>query len=330
MCTSVHLIAQDFTHVLARTMDWPTLAVQPLYVPRDYAWQSPFDHHAYRTRYALIGGGSMQPGRIDVSDGVNEYGLCVQKLTFANGAKLNVQRRADRIQLAPFELSFWLLSNCQSVQDVAARLPELELMADTQSDTKYGYPELHFALSDATGACAVLEPTDTPLHLRVNPLGVVTNSPDFDEQLKRMRDYVEFTPEFLAGTVGRNVPRVTTGNLSGKKVPSGSYTPGSRFVRAAYLKERSDQAADEAGALVLAWHLLDAVTVVKQSRHQPTYSVYRAAACANSRRYYFQSYHQASASVLTLDEHLLTQTTPQVFATPDEFSAQTLNGGTYA
>ncbi|WP_390406037.1 linear amide C-N hydrolase [Lacticaseibacillus jixiensis] len=330
MCTSIHLIAQDFTHVLARTMDWPTLAVQPLYVPRDYAWQSPFDHHEYRTRYALIGGGSMQPGRIDVSDGVNEYGLCVQKLTFANGAKLNVQRRADRIQLAPFELSFWLLSNCRNLQDVAARLPELELMADEQSDTKYGYPELHFAISDTTGACAVLEPTASPLRLRMNPLGVVTNSPDFDEQLRRMHDYVEFTPEFLAGTVGPNVARVTTGNLSGKKVPSGSYTPGARFIRAAYLKERSDQAADETAALTLAWHLLDAVTVVKQSRHQPTYSVYRAAACANSRKYYYQSYQQAQASVLTLDDDLLAQTVPQVFATPDEFHAQTLNGGPYA
>ncbi|WP_461215005.1 linear amide C-N hydrolase [Lacticaseibacillus sp. GG6-2] len=322
MCTSIHLVAKDLTHVLARTMDWPQLDVAPVFVPRGYQWHSPFDHRAYANRYAMVGGGTPTALRIDISDGVNEYGLCVQKLTFANGANLQTQRRSDRIQLAPFELSFWLLGNCRSVADVQARLPEIELMADAQSDTPYGYPELHFALSDPTGAIAVLEPTTTPLRLRANPLGVVTNSPDFDEQLRRLQAYVEFTPAFLAGRVPLNTPRVTTGRLSGKQVPSGSYSPGGRFVRAAYMKERVDQPVAADDAVLTAWRLLDGVSVPKSSEHQRTYSVYRSVMVAESRRYYFQAYHQVQPVCLTLTDDLLQATTPQFFPVADRFEVR--------
>ena len=325
MCTSIHLVAKDLTHVLARTMDWPQLGVAPTFVPRGYQWQSPFDHHQYTNPYALIGSGTQHAQRIDISDGVNEFGLCVQKLTFTNGAKLQTERRADRIQLAPFELGFWLLANCRSVAEVQARLPEIELMADTMSDTKYGYPELHFAMTDATGAISVLEPTTTPLHLRANPLGVVTNSPDFEEQLRRMQAYVQFTPEFLAGRVPPNTPRVTTGRLSGKQVPPGSYSPGARFVRAAYMKERIDQPQDADAAVLATWRLLDGVTVPKSSRHQPTYSVYRAATVAETRQYYFQAYHQAQPVCLTLTPELLQRTTPKFFPVSDQFEVTKLN-----
>ncbi|MFD1484626.1 linear amide C-N hydrolase [Lacticaseibacillus baoqingensis] len=325
MCTSIHLVAKDLTHVLARTMDWHELGAGPVFIPREFAWQSPFDHHKYRNPYAMIGSGTIYGQRIDISDGVNEHGLCVQKLTFANGARLQTKRRSDRIQLAPYELGFWLLANCRSVADIAAHLPAIELMADNESDTKYGYPELHFAVSDPTGAIAVIEPTEQPLRLRPNPLGVVTNSPDFDVQRERLGRYVEFTPEYLAGRVPLNTPRVTTGNLSGKAIPPGSSSPGARFIRAAYYKERTDQPANEQAAIVTAWRLLDGVTVPQSLAHQPTYSVYRAAVVPESRRYYYQAYHQAAVVSLQLDAALLATAQPRVFPVADVWQPRSLN-----
>lgn len=67
-------------------------------------------------------------------------------------------------------------------------------------------------------------------------MGVVTNSKDFDLQLERLGQYVNFTEAFKQGKVPLNTPRVTTGKFSGKPVPSGSFTPGGRFVRAATTK----------------------------------------------------------------------------------------------
>lgn len=322
MCTSIYQVTHDHTHLLARTMDWPVLAVSPLFVPRRFRWMTAFDHRVYENRYAMIGGGSLSASRIDVSDGVNEHGLMAQKLTFDNGAHYQDERRADKVQLAAYEFIFWVLGNFRSVQDLIDRLDEVELMSEKNSDTKYGNPELHFALADRTGRVVVIEPRQTPLEVIDNPLGVVTNSPDFGRQLAQMERYVEFTLEFKDGRVPLNTPRVTTGRLSGKTNPPGYYSPSARFVRAAYLKERSDVPADEVAGLVSEWHLLDSVTVPQNRRHQKTYSVYRAVTVAESRSYYFQSYHRGDITKLQLTDDMLEWTKPKVYHVPDRLTVR--------
>lgn len=322
MCTSIYQVTGDYTHLLARTMDWPVLAVSPLFVPRHFRWSTAFDHRVYENRYAMVGGGSLSASRIDVSDGVNEYGLMAQKLTFDNGAHYQDARRDDKVQLAAYEFIFWVLGNFRSVQDLVDHLDEVELMSEKKSDTKYGKPELHFALADRTGRVVVVEPSQTPLRVIENPLGVVTNSPDFDRQLAQMERYVDFTTDFRAGRVPLNTPRVTTGRLSGKANPPGYYSPSARFIRAAYLKERSDVPADEATGLISEWHLLDSVTVPQNRRHQRTYSVYRAVTVAESRSYYFQSYHRGDITKLQLTDDMLNWTKPKVYHVPDRLSVR--------
>lgn len=322
MCTSIYQVTRDHAHLLARTMDWPVLAVSPLFVPRHFRWMTAFDYRVYENRYAMVGGGSLSASRIDVSDGVNEHCLMAQKLTFDNGAHYQDERRADKVQLAAYEFIFWVLGNFRSVQDLIDHLDEVELMSEKNSDTKYGNPELHFALADRTGRIVVIEPSQTPLKVIDNPLGVVTNSPDFERQLAQMERYVEFTPEFKNGRVPLNTPRVTTGRLSGKTNPPGYYSPSARFVRAAYLKERSDVPADEATGLISEWHLLDSVTVPQNRRHQKTYSVYRAVTVAESRSYYFQSYHRGDITKLQLTDDMLEWTKPKVYHVPDRLTVR--------
>ncbi|MFQ9706267.1 MAG: linear amide C-N hydrolase [Limosilactobacillus pontis] len=322
MCTSIYQVTGDHTHLLARTMDWPTLAVSPLFVPRHFRWATAFDHRVYENRYAMVGGGSLSASRIDVSDGVNEYGLMAQKLTFDNGVHYQDARRADKVQLAAYEFIFWALGNFRSIQDLADHLDDVELMSELNSDTKYGKPELHFVLADRTGRVVVIEPSQTPLKVIENPLGVVTNSPDFARQLAQMERYVDFTADFRAGRVPLNTPRVTTGRLSGKANPPGYYSPSARFIRAAYLKERSDVPADEAAGLVSEWHLLDSVTVPQNRRHQRTYSVYRAVTVAESRSYYFQSYHRGDITKLQLTDDMLEWTKPKVYHVPDRLTVR--------
>ena len=99
MCTSIYQVTLDHTHLLARTMDWPILAVSPLFVPRQFKWATAFDHRIYTNKYAMVGGGSLSATRIDVSDGVNEHGLMAQKLTClwqSNGTK-----RLSRLSTTP-------------------------------------------------------------------------------------------------------------------------------------------------------------------------------------------------------------------------------------
>ncbi|MBU7568590.1 linear amide C-N hydrolase [Weissella hellenica] len=325
MCTSILQIAKDGTHVLSRTMDWPKLENSPMFVPRKYRWHSSFNRHLIQNKYAFIGGGELSSKRTDIADGVNEFGLSAQKLTFGNGAKFVDNIDDEKVQIAPFEFVFWLLGNFKSVDDMVSHIDQIQLMSDQNSVIKYGNPELHYAVTDTTGAIVVVEPTTWPMKIVANPLGIVTNSPYFNQQIKQLEKYVEFKPEFKAGTIGINVPKVTTGKLSGKSTPPGAYSPGARFLRAAYLKERADQPNDENEAIITSWHLLDSVTVPQNLRHQQTFSVYRAATVSESRSYYFQSYHQGSITKLQLTDEMLTLTEPIIYEVPDELSVNQLN-----
>ncbi|AQW20837.1 choloylglycine hydrolase [Lentilactobacillus curieae] len=326
MCTSIFQIGQeDGKHVLARTMDWPRLGAKPTFVPRNFHWQSVFDNHEFISKYAVLGSGGQHDNEIDISDGVNEHGLAVQKLTFTNGSELTVEPTPGKTHLAPFELSYYLLANFESVEDIVANIEQIELMADKYSLKKYGHSELHFAASDPTGRIVVIEPVTHPIEVIENPLGVVTNSNHFQRQLARLEDYVEFTPDFKNGTVPLNTPRVTTRSVSGKMTPPGSYTPGSRFIRAAYLKERIDLPMDEAEAVDNCWHILDSVNVPKSSEHQPTYSVYRAAVCCESRTLYYQTYHSKQVLKYRLTDEMILSESPRFFPVDDKISFTEVN-----
>lgn len=322
MCTSIYQVTDDRTHLLARTMDWPVLAVSPLFVPRNFRWQSVYNQRVYQNKYALVGGGSLSAHHVDVSDGVNEYGLMAQKLTFDNGATLVDQSDDSRVQLAAYEFAFYILGNFKSVADLADHIGEIDLMSDVHNDIKFGKSEMHFAVADRTGRIVVVEPTSQPMRIIENPLGVVTNSPDYDRQLKQMEKYVDFTTDFRTGKVPLNTPRVTTGRLSGKANPPGYYSPSARFIRAAYLRERSDVPQDKASGITSEFHLLDSVTVPQNSRHQPTYSVYRSVTVSEGREYYFQSYHRGDTTKLQLTGDMLEWTHPKVYHVPDRLAVR--------
>ncbi|WP_125573898.1 linear amide C-N hydrolase [Levilactobacillus huananensis] len=325
MCTSILQLTRDGRHILARTMDWHRLAVQPVFVPRNFRWQSVFDNRWHTSRYAMIGGGGAYHHEIDVSDGVNERGLSVQKLTFANGSHLVDHPTPGKVHLAPYEFSYYLLANFGSVAEIEAHLAEIELMSRQFAVNPIGNAELHFAVVDRTGRAVVIEPTHFPMKIRENPLGIVTNSKDFEVQLSRLGQYVTYTDDFLAGTVPLNTPRVTTGKFSGKPVPSGSFTPGGRFVRAAYYKERVDFPEDESAGIISAWHLLNSVTVPQSHQYRPTYSVYRAATSCESLIYYYQPYNRLDVVKLQLTPAMMMATKVRFYPVTNALQVTSLN-----
>lgn len=328
MCTSILQISTEAAHpahVLGRTMDWPTLGAGPVFCPRDFEWRSVYDDRRYQTKYALLGSGGYHDHELDVSDGVNEYGLAVQKLTFTNGTQLADEPTPGKVHLAPYELSFYLLANFRSVQEISDHLAEVELMTDRQSLQKYGKVELHFVAADPTGRIVVIEPDRQPIRIIENPLGVLTNSNHFERQIDKLRQYVDFTPEFDKGQVALNTPRVTTGNVSGKAIPPGSYTPNSRFIRAAYNKERINLPTDENTAVDNVWHLLDSVNVPKNTDHQATYSVYRSAVDCDSKNYYYQPYHAKQVIKIRLTKELIEENQLRFFPVDDKIAFKEIN-----
>lgn len=325
MCTSVSVISEDGTHVMGRTMDWYDLYVKPMYVPRGYRWKSAFDNKKYTNKYAIVGGGFQDNNYIDLSDGVNECGLMAQKLTFSNGAQLVDDKHDDKIQLEAYEFVTYILGNFSSVTEVEENIEKIELMSNVINNTKHGGSELHFSLSDESGRNIVVEPSQHPMRIIDNPLGVVTNMPKFERQLAKLENYMEFTDEFKENSIKYGKFHVTTGKLGGKKTPPGSYSPSQRFIRASYLKELVDMPKTRDEAVSLAFGILDTVSIPKSKAHRPTYTVYRAVTVSEDRTYYYQANGQATVSGIKLDEELVQNTEPIVFNVSNIWNPQMLS-----
>lgn len=291
MCTSLLMTATDGSHLFSRTMDWHTEASRPIFLPRHYAWQSLYNGKSHVGPYAVLGVGGPHRYHEDVSDGINEMGLSVQKLTYQNAAIYNDERQDDETQIAPFEFVLWALTHCRSVADLINQLPQIQLMTSKEADVTYaqGPHELHFVATDATGRFIVIEPNGMPMTVINNPLNVTTNAVDFEREVERLKEYFPLKVDRWQN-LPFNQNRVTDGKFSGlKKEPSG-FTPTARFIRTMVNKERLDAFNDEQENMIASWHVLNNVTVPAQHTRSDTYTVYRSAVGLESKVMYFQGY----------------------------------------
>lgn len=320
MCTSILQVAQSGVHMFSRTMDWHELESGPVFAPRDYEWIEDFDGRTVKNKYAIIGVGRNKENAIDMSDGVNEWGLSVQKLTFRHGTYLYDDPQNNAKQLAPYEVPFYMMGQYKSVADIIDHLDEIRLMSGKNSAVQYGYPELHYAATDPTGRIVIIEPTVQPMNVIENPIGVVTNAFNFAHQIEQLKDYIALKPDPQKGGPSVVEPHISTGSFAGKKIPSSAYTPTGRFIRAAYYKERTNQPANEQEAVISSWHLLNSVTVPKMKKYQQTYSVYRSATCLETRSYYFEPYNRLGITKYRLTDEMLNWKQPHFYNIDDKLN----------
>jgi choloylglycine hydrolase len=275
-------------------MDWhDDFHPDALAVPADYVWKTAYNGKLVENAFAILGVGRDQTGlHADVSDGVNKFGLSVQKLTFSNKSGYVSVKTDNKLQLAPFEFVMWALGNCRSVADLVNKLEEVELMTDEFSNYKFGRNDLHFAACDRTGRMISIEPLDRKLIVVENPIGVVTNAPKFAREIEKLSDYLDLD---MSGH-SSEPNKISTGNFSGKLVWPGGFTPTARFVRAAVLKEHAVLPLDEPSNVIETWHILNAVTVPRSADRSDTSTIYRSAVALDSCTLYLQKYDDFSIS----------------------------------
>lgn len=285
MCTSFQMKSSDGSLLFARTMDWHTFSAGPLVLPQNYTWRAVYDGKLITNPYAILGVGRNAPEHhADISDGVNEFGLACQKLTFSNISEYADEAVSGKIQLAAFEFVMWLLGHCRSVAEIREKISDVQLMTDRFSKMKYGRNDLHFSATDPTGQMINIEPRNGSLTIIDNPIGVVTNAPKFEKEIEKLTTYMDLVAE------PEGLNHISTGNFSGKPVFPGGFTPTARFIRAAIFKERAVTPKNEQENVVETWHILNGVTVPKSDGRSDTYTVYRSAVDVKSRRLYFQRY----------------------------------------
>ena len=257
MCTAVTYKTRDF--YFGRTLDYEfSYSEEVTVTPRNFPFL--FRHmEPGRGRYAMIGMARVSEGIPLYFDAVNEKGLAMAGLNFVGYAKYG-KEVPDRDNVAHFELIPWLLRQCATVEE-AKRLLERVNITDTAFSRELPPAQLHWLLADRESSITV-EAVEEGLRVYPNPVGVLTNNPPFDQQLFRLNDFMNLSPE---EPDNRFTPRLSLKAYSrgmGALGLPGDLSSQSRFVLAAFVKENSRSGNGEWESVGQFFHILGAVEQV--------------------------------------------------------------------
>jgi choloylglycine hydrolase len=241
-CTDFMLKGQDNTYVVGRSMEFGVpLPVQIQIFPKGENKQSPAPNNqngmTWTSQYAYLGM-VLSPSKVIV-DGFNEKGLSVGALWFP-GVKYPVPSSASPESTIFFaDITTWLLGNFSNIEQAKEVLQKVNIYAGAVP----GFPEIppmHLSIHDANGKSLVVEFLDGKINLFDNPVGVLTNAPEFPWQVTNLRNYLNLSvvnkgPVKIDGNVLE-----PTGQGNGLLGIPGDWTPPSRFVKIAYIKQALD------------------------------------------------------------------------------------------
>lgn len=230
-------------------------------IPRRYQWNN-ITGETIRTKKAVVGMGINFGGRVMMADGVNEAGMTCATLYFPGFATYSSHVDSNKTNVAPFDFVTWSLTQFNSVEELRKSIDSIAFI-DVPLPILGVTPPLHWILADKSGECIVLEPTADGIKVYDNPIGVMTNSPEFSWHLQNLRQYIGLKSQPFAPTEWGGVPLSAFGQGSGSMGLPGDFTPPSRFVRAAYGKQNIQGIENEEEGISAIFHILSNCEVPK-------------------------------------------------------------------
>lgn len=254
---------------------------------------------SWEGKYGLVGPDAFS--QLMISDGINEKGLYVGALYLPGYAQYMTPDASQNGNiLSQNDLPLWLLSSFASVEEVKEKIANITVWG--MSFGALGMVPLHYAVHDATGASIVIEYLDGKLHVTDNPIGVLTNSPDFTWHLTNLSNFVNLSANNVPDLklTGDDVKAIGQG--SGMLGLPGDFTPPSRFVRAVALTQSAIPAKTAEEEVKTAFHVLGSfdipVGLTREKQKDKTYyelTQWMVVADLTNTVYYFKTYEQPGA-----------------------------------
>lgn len=234
-CTGITLKTATGNTIVARTIEWGGSNLNSRYVvvPRGHVQSSYLptgkkEGMTFSARYGYVGL-AVEENEF-VAEGINEAGLSAGLFYFPGYGQYAPYDPALKSEsIADLQLVSWILGECETVDDVKKAVNRVRVVAvDPRAST------VHWRFTDTSGRQIVLEIIGGKIRFYDNPLGVLTNSPDFTWQMTNLNNYVNLTPGTSQPHPLGPVSLASFGAGSGMLGLPGDITPPSRFVRAAF------------------------------------------------------------------------------------------------
>ncbi len=262
MCTGIKINYEDGC-VMGRTMDYEVpLKYNAIYLPNNYNYCNDLMGNALYTKYKTLG--MCFENRDPLKDGVNEHGLIGITNEFSGFNLYDNKTRPEKINISSLQYLTYALSNYKSVEELIENLPDIHISTKDHKGEDTISPDFHYMFADSTKRCIVIEPKGKELICYENPYDVMTNSPGFESQVKRLKKYIDLD----------NLDYFN----SAKNLPGG-YDPVSRFIKAFYLTKMNVKSNSSMEALSHSYNIMAAMAltngfIVNQKYNQATYTRY--------------------------------------------------------
>lgn len=311
-CTGITIRPADGSVIFSRTMEFGAdLKSNVIIVPRGYEFEgtAPGDQPGMRwkSKYGIVGTNAFDEPLI--ADGLNEQGLHVGVFYFPGYAEYQEVKPEDADRaLAPWELGTYLLGTCGSVNE-AVEAAQQVLVGEVVMEKMGIVPPLHLVATDASGKSVVFEHVGGVLKIHPNPLGVMTNSPQFDWHMTNLSNYVTMTSKNFESIDLAGNKIAPLGQGSGMLGLPGDFTPPSRFVRAvAYSQTALPVETAEQGVLQ-AFHILNQFDIpkgaamgVEHGVEVADYTLWTSAVDLKNLRHYFRTYENSQIRMVELKQ----------------------------
>ncbi len=259
-CTGITVKSKDGSVVSSRTLEFAMqLDSNVIYIPRGYKTQVMFTGDkkgaSWNQKYAVLGINAL--GLNLIMEGFNEKGLNIGAFYlpgFAVYPKLTAENANKAIAATYFPS--WVTANFATVAEVKKAINNIAVVDAVAEGQPESFP-LHFRITDATGDQIVVEYVKGGVKIYDNPLGVITNDPEFDWHLMNLRNYVNLT--------STNVPVL---DLAGEKLTAlgqgngmhgipGDFTPPSRYIRSMAIQSAALPVDTAEEGVNLSWHIIN-------------------------------------------------------------------------
>lgn len=311
-CTGLMHKAKDGTVVNGRSVEFGVnLDIGGMFIPQGYAFKGTLPDGsaglAYDAKYAVVGANTF--GGSAIIDGVNEAGLSVGAFYFpgyAGYAELDSKNKKKG--LSSVEYPNWLLTQFATIEEVKEHFNKAVIL-ETAPKGWGMVPPFHYVVYDKSGKSVVIEPIDGQLIIHDNPIGVITNSPNFDWHMTNLGNYINLTPVGPPAVIVDGVKLQAFGSGAGLHGLPGDFTPPSRFVRAAVFSSAAVAAKNGQDAVLQVFHLLNQFDIPKGSVRDKNgkntlveYTLATSVKDPNKKRYFLRTYEDQTIKMLDLND----------------------------
>ena len=190
-------------------------------------------------------------------EGVNQAGLTFSLLAYPTVSGPATSIEGTRPVLAATDLGSWCLGQFQSVAEVKSALSEQPVVLDSIGLLGNAEAPFHYVLHDRSGESVVLEFDHGQLTIHDNPVGVMTNGPQFSWHLTNLNNYTFLSNVDQSSTVfGKLKAQQPDSGIATANLPASNTSVG-RFVRAVFYSQFAEKVSDPDQAVRTLGHIMN-------------------------------------------------------------------------